>query len=442
MSKKTQPIKDDKIIDVDAEVLDNQPASPEVVAILDKEVARLSKFEVRAKELTAKYSALTINGVEDKDGYDEVKSARSELRSLRISTEAEKKAAKSPYLMICSSIEEKSKFILSTIQPFELKFQGMIDKVDEEKERIKAEKKRKQDEQLIQRQQQLTALGAVYMEGMFVLEDVSFEASAIRECDDQIFEEDIKPKFQFIFNRKEYERKLKEENERKERERLAEEQKKLEQQREELARQQRDLERQQQEQRDKEEEERKKIIKSRSVQLESLGMKFSTFTGNYIFETFSISGSPDTFLVSDDEWDKLINYAKQSINDIEKEREALRLFVLREEQKKRHIQSIGTARVNFLKTIGSTGYSIDELGAMEEKEWDAFFADKKQQVELQQRQMEELKEKQRVELMKDKEKWGEIVKHLNATPLHEMRSSQYRKKMSEVRDFLETIKEL
>lgn len=439
MSKKTQST---DVIEVEAEVVDASLVSKEVVAIVDKEIARLSPFEVRANELVKKYSGLTIAGIDDKDGYEEVRLAISELRSLRTSTESEKKAAKAPFKKGMDSLEQTAKKIIALIQSLELPLKTRKDEIDEEKERIKAEKKRKQDEQLIQRQQQLTALGAVYMEGMFVLEDVSFEASAIRECDDQIFEEDIKPKFQAIFDRKEAERKQKELEQEQERERLAAEQRKLAEQREELARQQRELERQQKEQRDKEQAAKQEKIKTRCLQLDALGMRFSFNFDAYIFEDLQIEKDGEVSLLNDDEWESLVEKTAADIEDRKKANSEKEQQRLAEEQKKRHIQSIGTARVNFLKTIGSTGYSIDELGAMEEKEWDAFFADKKQQVELQQRQMEELKEKQRVELMKDKEKWGEIVKHLNATPLHEMRSSQYRKKMSEVRDFLENINDL
>jgi hypothetical protein len=63
-----------------------------------------------------------------------------------------------------------------------------------------------------------------------------------------------------------------------------------------------------------------------------------------------------------------------------------------------------------------------------EQEW---FEAKKRQ--------EEAKRQEELAKAKDIEKWADVVTYLQNTPVHEMRSSQYRTKMKIVKDFLSDI---
>src|SRR5690606_17652414 len=99
----------------------------------------------------------------------------------------------------------------------------------------KERRKKQQEEQLIMRQQILSAMNVLYSDGYFILGEVSFESSLIKECDPDIWENDIKPKYEEEYKKIEAERL---EQERLQREKEAE----LKRQQEELERKQRELE--------------------------------------------------------------------------------------------------------------------------------------------------------------------------------------------------------
>lgn len=193
------------VIEIDAEEITDAPVSEMVIKTIDTELKRFEPFEARLSELKEQYSGLTISGIEDKDGYENVRLAIADLRSIRTGTTKEKKAVKAPFLKACADIEVKAKFIIDGVTEIETPLQEKKDAIDSEKERIKAEKKKRQEEAFILRQAQLTQYGAVYQDGSFILEDVSYESTLLREADDEIYETMIS-QYKAIFDRKETER--------------------------------------------------------------------------------------------------------------------------------------------------------------------------------------------------------------------------------------------
>ena len=231
----------------------------QVEKTIQQEVAKFDPFEARIAELKEKYQGLTIIDAEDKENYELVRVAISELRSIRTGTEKDKKEIKAPFLAACSTIEEKAKWIIAEVKKIEDPLQKRKDEIDEEREKEKAEKKRKQDAALFNRQLQLTKMGAQFDGANFILEGIEVNMALVREVDDETYEAEILPQFKEIFDRNEAVR-IAEEEKKKEADRIFKEQQdELQRQQEEMRKRQEEMDRKENEIREKELAAQKKI---------------------------------------------------------------------------------------------------------------------------------------------------------------------------------------
>lgn len=129
-------------------------AAPPVAEEVDTEaLAIVDNFEVtKAKiaALKARYSGLTIAGLEDRKGYEAVHAARMELRGYRTGTEKIRKALKEESLARGRKIDSIAKEITALLLEIESPLDAEESRIDAERERIKAEKQ-KETEAKIQR---------------------------------------------------------------------------------------------------------------------------------------------------------------------------------------------------------------------------------------------------------------------------------------------------
>lgn len=171
---------------------------PELAPIeetMTQELVKANVTEAVIASIRERYLPLKIAGLEDKETYLLVKEGRKECKSLRVMAKK-----------ICTNGREEATAIQKAWIAKEKEVTGRIAEVEDyleaqEKEYeagIAAEKearKRKEEEQLIIRQQILTNMGAVYTDGCFVLGDVSFELSAIKESDLDVWNDVINAAF-------------------------------------------------------------------------------------------------------------------------------------------------------------------------------------------------------------------------------------------------------
>lgn len=422
---------DISVIEVDVEDLGNEivPASALVQKAVDEGLARLDPYKNRISELQTLYSGLTIDSFDDKDGYDNVVLALRDLRGVRVNSGKDMKIGKMPLLAGAKSIGEKNSFIETEVKKIEQPLQTLREWYEAEKERIKAEKKRMQDQQLIQRQGQLYRLGANFDGENFILENVVFEASMIRELDQEIFESDVLSEFQKVYDAKQaaiaaeqLKQSLIEMAAKEAREKLDAEQAAFRAEREafeqqkmaaaQLAAQEKEFKEQQERQAQiakerLEHENKMQQMRTRSNQLISLGLLFKSAQNVYDGHGVSISIEQINDLPID-EWNDLIS---QYSVTVAKNKETARL-----------------AQVEQIRIEAEENAIKKHLAEAEAAKEVARIAEIKRQEEL--------------DAATDKVKWAAVISAINILPVPDMKNASYKAKIQSLKNYLEKIKSL
>jgi hypothetical protein len=189
--------------------------------------AQLDSFvlpiEAKITELREKSKLLAIVDINDKKGYDEVVVFIRECRTLRTSTDKETAIIKRPMLDANKWVEEKRKYVITSVSEVEDQAQALKDSIDAEKEKIKAEKKEKQEAVLRERTAVLNTMDVTFDGVNFVLGDVSFERAVIMDADEDIYQDKIFARYKKVFDENEV---IRIENEKLEAQRLLDEKKK------------------------------------------------------------------------------------------------------------------------------------------------------------------------------------------------------------------------
>lgn len=431
---------------------------------ITQELVKANVTEALIANLKEKYLPLKINGIDDKETYLQVKDARKECKSLRVMAEKICKKGREEAVAIQKAWVSKEKDVTGRIGEVEDHLEKQEKDYEAAVEADKQRRKRAQEEQLIMRQQSLSSMGVVYDNGNFTLGDVSFEMSVIKECDPEIWENDIKPKYEEEFRKVEVERI---EQERIKQEKEAE----LKRQQEEMERRERELAekeaalkaaQEEQERKQREEEARKKIEENARIEklwrsrlelLRPIGWNgqeaFARYDESVIVVTYN-----QLITISDEEFNIILQEHKEKVSADEKKKEDKRLAEIEAQKEAERIKILGTSRMEVLKQYNAdTQITIEKLGAMPDVDWeiiragwqDAYEKDQREKWEQEQeekRKAEELKKQLEMEQAKDKEKWEDILAQINKLEIHEMRSGQYRKKAFILREKLDEIKSL
>lgn len=369
-------------------------------SVIETKLVQNNVTEMVLSSLKEKYGNLKLKALDDKESYLELKAAAKDCAKVRtlavkICKEGREEAVKTQKLWIA-----KEKEVVGKVAEVEDALDAEIDKFDKEVERLANEEKERQESAYINRQAQLTKIGATYVDGCFVLGDASFEAILIKESSQDVWEESVIPKFQAEYEKIESVR-------------IAEEKKKqeaeaeLKRQQDELARQQAELRRQQEEmQRQKEEAERIEREKKHQEQLAEQ-KRVSDLQAKRLelllpFNRFGADVSMATlWTLSEDEFNEILESKKKEFeqNQLEQQR-------LAEEKR---------------------------LADIELAKQEAIMKEKQRIAEEEQKKQAEL------EAANDKTKWEDFIKQVEGVTVFEMRSGQYRKKMAAAADKLKEI---
>jgi hypothetical protein len=350
-------------------------------------------------QLKEKYGELRLRDINDKESYLELKQARKETRQIGILTEKLCKQGREDAIRQQKLWLAKEKEILDKISKVQEPLDREIKKFDDEVERKEKEQQRLKEEAYMQRQSTLLKMGAVYAEGCFVLDDVSFEMPLIKESDNDIWEVTILSKYKAAYAKKEaalveQERIKKEQEEKlkKERAEFEEMQRVLNEERESFRKQQEELKKQKDEserlEREKGREEVRKAEAERQKIQQSRLQVIAPFHQHYKFV------------------------------DIEG------LWAMEES--------------GFLKFVDSLKAKYEEAQKVAEHE-----RNERAQREAEQKRLADEQRKQE-ELLKagDKVKYDDIIRQISAITVHEMRSPYYRTKAAIIREKLEEISNL
>lgn len=339
---------------------------------MSQELVKANVTEAVIASLRERYMPLKIAGLEDKETYLQVKEARKECKSLRVMAKK-----------ICTNGREEATAIQKAWIAKEKEVTGKIAEVEdyleaqekEYEEGIAAEKearKRRQEEQLILRQQILTKMGVLYTDGCFVLGDVSFEYSAIKESDVDVWIETIYPAFDAEYQKiqveeieKERLRKEQEAELKRQQEQLEEERRKL---KEEADRLKAEKERQEVEAAKK----RSDQFEFRSQQLKSIGFE-SHGVDMFAFREFIIP-METVWNWDENNWSLQLSAAHQYVDKI-KEEEA-------EAKRKEHDRAVlqNKRYAEIFPFLGGL-IEMDNLWELEESSFQEILSDKKADFE-------------------------------------------------------------
>lgn len=389
-------------------------------------LTELEKHEITKQFLAEKRDeclSLKLNG-QDKEAYTLIRETRLNMKARRVAIEKICKKGREDATKTQKAWIAVEKDWVKIVSEGEDYLEKLEEEFEKEAERIKSEIKRKQEEEFIHRQTDLTKMGAAYIDGNFVLNDVSYEAILIKEADEEVWRETIRPAYNTQYLKNE-DKKIKEEQERIEREaELKKQQEEQEKKQKELEARESEIKRKEQEEKEREtalqkekvEAEKQRLAdrtKARSGELSSLGMNYNG--QDYIYGDVNVNWVEITTM-EEGKWEKLIEDIKPVIEERKAQAEAKRLADIEEEKKK-----------------------AAEEAVKKEKER---VAEEKKKEDLKKQQDEEKKQRE-LEAASDKEKWTAWKEEFNKLPvIPAMKSPAYRTKASIAREKVEEIKEL
>lgn len=404
----------------DLEVIESEEIPLEQV--IDNTLVRANITNKVLAELKERYGNVRLKSVDDKESYLECKASSREIRKVEILAEKICEAGRSEAIKTQRLWLFKQKELLEKTALIKNPIDVEIKKFEDEEARKELDAQKKREEVYINRQSALSKMGAIYDNGSFVLNHISYEVELIKQSDDDMWNDTILPKYKKVFEEieaskveEENKRKAELEEQKRQRDEFELQQKKFREEQELFAQQQADLQKQKddadrkerlaQDQKDSEERIKKgQIIDTRINQLRGLGLSFNHIYNAYTFEDINIDMATEVNLLNDEEWSALIEKVTPIISQ-RKEESAKRIFDAAEKQKQADIQK-----------------------ALEDAEI------KKQQE--QQRKEEELAQ------ASDRSKWAHYTSQLNAITIPEFKSNTYKKKVTICKEKLEEINEL
>jgi DNA repair exonuclease SbcCD ATPase subunit len=115
--------------------------------------------KIALKEQLQEFAGLQIHGINDKDGYEVVRRAIATARDLRLTIEAKRKELKQVSLDYGRMVDDIAKDLQAEIEPVEQALRKEKEKVDNELERIRAEKEAERQRKIGERINALLSLG-------------------------------------------------------------------------------------------------------------------------------------------------------------------------------------------------------------------------------------------------------------------------------------------
>lgn len=398
--------------------------TPEQIKIIETTIeTTLAKNGVTDQQIAKweeEFTALTINGIDDKEGYEKVYEARQKAKQTRILIVGVCKDGRAPSIAETKEWISREKGYVTRMEAIEDNLLAKEKIVDAEKDRIKAEKAEKILERYKSRVKTLTDLGAMWDGSHYILDELSYSGETLRETEDDFFNNKIVPQYKAIFDAKATIAKANKEAQ----ELLESQQKKiaddLKQQTEELQRQQDQLKKDQDaiEQQKKEaqaatekenarierekQEAHKALVEKRSQQLINIGLTYDwgkkTFFLREIMITISeVENEPD------DKWELILEDAKSNIEIV-----------------RAKIKEETDAEQDRLNKI-----AIEKANALREQE-----AEQRRQ-----------QEREDLEKGKDSDRWRIFLKTINVE-IPVMHSRQYITMAAETKKLLDQIREM
>ncbi len=362
--------------------------------VIETKLVQSNVTDAVISALKDKYGSMKLKTIDDKESYLEIKVAAKECAKVRtlavkICKEGREEAVKTQKLWIA-----KEKEVVGKVAEVEDALDGEISRFDANIARLEAEEKERQESAYINRQAQLTKMGATYLDGSFILGSTSFEASLIKGSPEETWVESVLPKFQAEYEKIEAVR-IAEEKKKQEAEAEAKRQQdEFDKKQAEFKKQQEEFERKQQEQ--------ERIEKEKQHQLELAEQKRKSDLQSKrlsLLLPFNLSGT-----------------------DVD----MANLWNLEEEVFEALLQS---------KKKKFENDTLEQQRLAEEKRLADIELAKKEAIKKEQQRIaaEEEKRQSELEAATDTKKWAEFLKEVGNISFFDMKSSQYKAKMNAAR---------
>lgn len=388
---------------------------PALESKIEQELVKHNVTDAVLSALKEKYAGLRLRSVDDKETFLEIKEAAKECSKVRNLIVKCCKVGREEAVKIQKLWVSKEKETVAKVTEVEAPLDAEITRFNAEVERKQIEEKNRQEEAYMQRTQALTRMGALYSDGSFALGDFSMEGNLVRETSNDVWNNEVLPRFTEEYNKGQAERveadRVKSEKEaeiKRQASELEKNRREFEEQQAQFKKQQEDAARaevaKQQENLRKEEEVKNETIKNRLSLL--AGWTYNGFTIYRHGEEFRSKN--DFLLLNDTEFRELV-----------KENEFFIIDQINQQEKERAIQL----------------QKVQEEAAQKERER---IAEEQRQAELKRQQEAQIKAEE-LERSVDKVKFANLMAQFAAIKLPEMRSGQYRKKTAIIREKLEEI---
>lgn len=464
--------------------------SPEVEEIIDAEIetslVKQNVTETILARLEKEYVGLTINGQADKEGFLTVQAARKDCWRLEVLIGKICKAGRAKANAEADKWIKKEKDLKARVKKVKDALEADETAWEADRDAKKAQEALKLKQQGIQRTSHMLGFGAVLEAGNWVLDDISYESVMVEGVDTDIYQ-GIYDQYKAKFDEKEKRRLAEIEDQ--EQARIA-----LKNQREELVRQQQEARKERAESRiaimvsqgmklmdsgtgwaykeivirrdqveellsddwhsilnrtteaiaesKKKEEENKR--RNESFKSRMADLKGWTFNGFTVGRPIDLDGGLDIFGSMDDllklgeeEFASLVSKNNISLSNLE-ERKGEKA---KKDLENARLEGVGRTRREMFKAINAESAMSDkELGEVSDEQWTSDFGMARKMYDQRQKELADKAEKERQELMGEKQKYEELIAYLKATKFPAFKSGQYRAKANIIRDFIDGLK--
>src|SRR5579863_2634445 len=333
----------------EAELLEVTVLPPEIEERVNREislaVAEVNYTDEFIRKMNEEFLPMTINGQQDKEGYLNLQGVRKQVKQFRILVEKTFKRGREIAQLEVKAWLSKQSEIVGQLKFVEKTLEDREDAYEQERDRLKEIERQRVEQQGVARVTDMVRFGAK-LEGVnWVLNEVQYEAQLVKESDPEIY--------QTIYNDFEAQFKLNEAEKLAAKEKADREALELKQAQDNLQRREKEL----QEQQEKMAKQLKELrIKSRTAELESLGMGKQVpragFPPAYVYSRLTVLIS-DIEDEDDHDWEVIMRAAKEEIAKIKEEVAELE-----------RVREVFSARLPLLKEWSSNGQSVYAKGGI------------------------------------------------------------------------------
>lgn len=407
-----------------------QESKNEVALIFEKINTGLQAFEERKAALTLLANeAEKIKGAEkgDKTHRKWTTEHRKKMKSARVEIEKEGKSMRDPLTTVNKQISSKEKELVAIVSTGEKDLEEIEDWYDQEDARIEREATEAEAKRVQARIDALSRYG------------YAIDLNLLTGLSDEQFEK-VRDDARILWEKEESIKAEEAQKAKKEQERIQNERIELEELRTKKAAADKIIEEREQEKIAVDRQREKEKVASRCKQLSDLGLVFDFSDNHYknfdcFVHTFDITG------YDDEKWAAMIEKMGPHIEEWKKRKQEEDTRKQQERLEEARLEGIGKGRREMLAAInGACVVSDVELGQIDDAKWKQDYQIAKSLHDKRQKELDAQKEKERQELLGEKQRYEELVSAIKAIKIPDFRSGQYRSKVNPIREFIDGLK--